>query len=421
MPLPDRAWLRPVRRTLTLAWLESLTIRRDPVILAMILLIPTLQVALFGYAIRPLSGAVPIVIARTERDPALVNLLRDSGAFRVVADGLTPAGALAALRSQEALIALVIPPSAPAGDGPKGNATPAAGEDGAVRVLVDDSDPVLTDPALSRLEALYWRRAGEGDPFRPPEPRVERLYNPENRHEWIITPGLSGVVIMISMLMLGALSIVRERERGTWEALLATPVNAAEAIIGKALPYLLLGFVQAVLVIGCSRVLFGLPLRGGPTGLRVVPGRLPLCPSRDGSNNLRGGAQPAPSRAGRRARLPSINGAGRFPVSLREYAPVGATAGSRLPADLLHRGSPRGHVARGGRGLRPCPDPARGGDRRRVAVGRGADVPTPAPVAEAQSRRDPWETVFFRRAGWRRRGAAGSRPFFGINHPGSSP
>jgi ABC-type Na+ efflux pump permease subunit len=63
-----------------------------------------------------------------------------------------------------------------------------------------------------------------------------------------MTPGISGVVVMISMLMLGALAIVRERERGTWKALLSTPVHAPEAIIGKAIPYLLLGFVQAV---GC--------------------------------------------------------------------------------------------------------------------------------------------------------------------------
>lgn len=249
LPSERRPWFRPVARTLTLAWLESLTIRRDPVILAMILLIPTLQIALFGYAIRPLSGAVPVVVARADPDPAVVNLLRDSGAFRVVADGLTREDALAKVRTQTALIAIVIPP-------------PGAPGDGAVQVFVDDSDPVRADPALSKLEALYWRRAAEGDPFRPPEVRVERLYNPQSRNDWVLTPGLSGVVVMISMLMLGALAIVRERERGTWETLMATPVNAVEAIVGKALPYALLGCVQAALVVGAGRVLFGLPLRG---------------------------------------------------------------------------------------------------------------------------------------------------------------
>ena len=71
MSLSPRAWLQPMIRTLTLAWLESLTIRRDPVILSMVLLIPTLQIVLFGYALRPLGGAVPVVIARAEtKDPA---------------------------------------------------------------------------------------------------------------------------------------------------------------------------------------------------------------------------------------------------------------------------------------------------------------------------------------------------------------
>ena len=104
-----RAWLKPAARTLTLAWLESLTIRRDPVILAMILLIPTLQIALFGYAIRPLAGVAPVAIARMEKDADILKLLKDSGAFRVVADGLTKEEALAKVRTQEALIAIVIP------------------------------------------------------------------------------------------------------------------------------------------------------------------------------------------------------------------------------------------------------------------------------------------------------------------------
>ncbi|HEY1866562.1 MAG TPA: ABC transporter permease [Candidatus Acidoferrales bacterium] len=234
-------------RTLTIAWLESLAIRRDPVILAMILLIPTLQIALFGYAIRPLGGEATVVIARAEKDPAALDLLGDSGSFRVVADGLSKDEALAKLRAQEALIAVVVPPAKSAE---------------AMTVYVDDTDPARSDPPLAKFENHFWRNASERSPTSPPEVRIEHLYNPERRNNWIITPSLSGVVVMISMLMLGALAIVRERERGTWEALLSTPVNAGEAIIGKAVPYLLLGFAQALLVIGCGRVLFGLPLRG---------------------------------------------------------------------------------------------------------------------------------------------------------------
>ncbi len=246
----DRPWHQSVVRALTLAWLESLTIRRDPVILVMILVVPTLQVALFGYALRPIGGPAPVVLARVDKDPAALQLLEKSGDFRVLADGLSKEEALARLRRQEALVAIVVRPP---------NASTGAI---AVTVYADDSDPVRSNPALSKLESLYWRQVADPDLVPQTEVRVERLYNPQSRNEWILTPALSGVVVMISTLMLGALSIVRERERGTWEAMLSTPVNALEAIVGKALPYQLLGLGQAALVISCCSVLFGLPLRG---------------------------------------------------------------------------------------------------------------------------------------------------------------
>jgi ABC-2 type transport system permease protein len=246
----DRPWHQSVVRALTLAWLETLTIRRDPVILVMILVVPTLQVALFGYALRPIGGPAPVVLARVDKDPAALQLLEKSGDFRVLADGLSKEEALARLRRQEALVAIVVRPP---------NASTGAI---AVTVYADDSDPVRSNPALSKLESLYWRQVADPDLVPQTEVRVERLYNPQSRNEWILTPALSGVVVMISTLMLGALSIVRERERGTLEAMLSTPVNALEAIVGKALPYQLLGLGQAALVIGCCSVLFGLPLRG---------------------------------------------------------------------------------------------------------------------------------------------------------------
>src|SRR5262249_58370892 len=87
-------------------------------------------------------------------------------------------------------------------------------------------------------------------------------YKPEGRTAWAIVPGLAGVVVMISMLMLGALTLVRERERGSWEALLATPVDAVDALVGKLSPYLVIGTGQAIIVIAVARLLFGLPMSG---------------------------------------------------------------------------------------------------------------------------------------------------------------
>jgi ABC-2 type transport system permease protein len=91
---------------------------------------------------------------------------------------------------------------------------------------------------------------------------IEWLYNPEGRTAWTIVPGLAGVIVMISMLMMGALTLVRERERGSWEALLATPVDAIDALVGKLSPYVIIGTVQAGVVICIARWLFDLPVTG---------------------------------------------------------------------------------------------------------------------------------------------------------------
>jgi ABC-2 type transport system permease protein len=103
--------------------------------------------------------------------------------------------------------------------------------------------------------------------------QVEWLFNPDRRTAWTIVPGLVGVIVMISTLMLGALTLVRERERGSWEALLATPVDALDALVGKLTPYVLIGTLQGAIVIGIARLLFELPL---PAGLGALFGALPL-------------------------------------------------------------------------------------------------------------------------------------------------
>src|SRR4029077_19848738 len=121
-----------VRRSLTLAWLESLTIRRDPIILAMILLIPTLQIALFGYALRPFGAKVPVAIARAEGDRATLALFEDNGDFKIVADGLNRETALAEVNNGKALIGVVVSPASETSEA----------KDDSLIVYLDDSDSV---------------------------------------------------------------------------------------------------------------------------------------------------------------------------------------------------------------------------------------------------------------------------------------
>jgi ABC-2 type transport system permease protein len=131
------------------------------------------------------------------------------------------------------------------------------------RIVVDAVDPSAVRPGLAALENAYWQQIAELNAIGPvPSVNVEWLYNPNGRTSWTIVPGLAGVVVMISMLMLGALTLVRERERGSWETLLATPVDAIDALVGKLSPYIAIGTVQAAVVVYLARLLFDLPLKG---------------------------------------------------------------------------------------------------------------------------------------------------------------
>jgi ABC-2 type transport system permease protein len=117
------------------------------------------------------------------------------------------------------------------------------------RIVVDATDPAAVRSALAVLETACWRkRATRFSLDDGPAIDVDWLYNPERRNAWTIVPGLVGVIVMISMLMLGALTLVRER--GSWEALLATPVDALDALIGKLAPYVVIGAAQGAVLSG---------------------------------------------------------------------------------------------------------------------------------------------------------------------------
>jgi ABC-2 type transport system permease protein len=107
-------------------------------------------------------------------------------------------------------------------------------------------------------------------PEAPSRSEVQWLYNPDARTAWSLAPGLVGVVVMITMLMLGALTLVREREQGSWEGLLATPVTALDALLGKLSPYVIVAVAQAAIVIALANVLFHMPTRGNVTVLLLA-------------------------------------------------------------------------------------------------------------------------------------------------------
>jgi ABC-2 type transport system permease protein len=250
------SFIQRTRRWRAVARIEILHLVQDRPTLGIILVVPALQILLFGYAVHFEPREVPIAIARERAEPegSLMHAIAEARLFRVLGDGL-PRGAAAALVAQhQALVGIEFPRS----ESETQELSPER-----IEVVIDGTDPETVRPAVLSLEATLLRRTMSTQPFghRPPV-KVTWLYNPEGRTTWSIVPALSGVIVMITMLLLGALTLVRERERGTWEGLLATPVSGLDAMVGKLSPYLMLGVVQAMVVVLLGHGLFSLPLQG---------------------------------------------------------------------------------------------------------------------------------------------------------------
>jgi ABC-2 type transport system permease protein len=253
-----------VARMLAVARVEILHLILDRTTISLILLVPAIQIVLFGYAVNLDPRHVPIAVAGDGAGAAsqVDRVIGETGYFMIVADGLKPGAAERMVAQGKALVGIEVPHQEHSDRG-------AVPEE--PKVVVDATDPAAVRPALAALENAYWRHAAQLYAIGPvASPRVEWLYNPDGRTAWTIVPGLAGVVVMISMLMLGALTLVRERERGSWETLLATPVDAFDALIGKLSPYVIIGTVQATVVIGVAGLLFNLPATGDLWALLIA-------------------------------------------------------------------------------------------------------------------------------------------------------
>jgi ABC-2 type transport system permease protein len=242
------------RRMLAVARVESLRLVRDRTSISLILVVPAVQILLFGYAVNLEPKNITLAISRTlpVSDDWLRNSIHETGFFTVIADGLAPNAAIRSVSEGTALVAMEI-------------------GDADAKLVADMSDPAAVRPAVLALQAailINATNAALGDAM--PRISTQWLYNPDGRSAWAIAPGLTGVVVMISMLMLGALTLVREREQGSWESLLATPVDALDALVGKLAPYLLLGVTQAVIVIYVAHGVLDVPLRGAVAALLLA-------------------------------------------------------------------------------------------------------------------------------------------------------
>ncbi len=254
---------------LAVASVEIHRLLRARLTLTLLLLVPAMQVALFGFAIRP--GAQVIDVAIAADSPQLARALGErldkEPQLRLVS-ARSPAGsAAAAVRAGSAMIGIDVP-AVRSFANPFAPILP-------VRISVDDTNNEGATLALARIDALYWRDAAErvSNGASGPQIRIDRLYNPESRTDWTFMPSLVGVTVMIAMIILGTLGIARERESGTWEALEALPLSRFDILAGKMLPGVAIGTVQGCLVLGITIALFGVPARGSVVALLAL---LPL-------------------------------------------------------------------------------------------------------------------------------------------------
>ena len=254
-------------RPLVIAWKELLQLRRDRLTLAMMLALPIVQMVLFGYAINTDVRHIAMVVYDQDESAASRDLARSleaTGFYDVQGRVAGYPEVDRALRAGSARVALVIPP--------RYGSDIAGGRPTRVQLITDGSDPQIVASATNTASSLVAARSGElllsrlakaGLPSSTPievEPSVR--YNPDLRTAVYVVPGLIGVILTMTMVMLTAMAIARERERGTLEQLIVSPVRSVELMVGKIVPYVAIGYVQMTLVLLLGRWAFDVPITG---------------------------------------------------------------------------------------------------------------------------------------------------------------
>ena len=262
---------------------EFIQLRRDRPTFAMIIGIPLIQLLLFGFAINTDPKHLPTALLSRDDSAiarAFVAALRATDYFDLRYEAAGEAEALALIRSNRAQFIIQIPPDF--------SRRLIRGERPAVALIADATDPVAASGAIAAAIGAAWRalereltgplrRLAQGPP--PFDLIVHRDYNPGGETRRNIVPGLIGTILTMTMLIYTALSVTREVERGTMEALLAMPVRPVEIMLGKILPYVLVGAVQMATILIVARFLFHVPVVGsllvlGPLTLLFIVANL---------------------------------------------------------------------------------------------------------------------------------------------------
>jgi ABC-2 type transport system permease protein len=248
-----------LRRLLAIIVKELRQLRRDRMTVALIIGIPVLQLALFGYAINMDVRNLPLAVANESQSAgsrALVQDLLATGVVKPVADARTPDDLMKLLRAGKISVGIYIPHDY--------ERRRIEGRE-SVQILVDGSDTVVQASARQLATIPL-----EGQVTIKQMVNVVSFYNPERSSPVNIVPGLIGVILTLTMVLFTAVAIVRERERGNLELLITTPVTSAELMIGKVMPYVIIGIVQTTVILALGVWLFDVPIRGSTVAVYAV-------------------------------------------------------------------------------------------------------------------------------------------------------
>jgi len=250
------------RRSYAMLVKEFIQLRRDRVSFAMIVMIPVMQLLLFGYAINTTPRHLPTaVLIQEDSDLArsVLKALENTSYFRFTREVHSVAEFDDLLQSGKVLFGVEIPRGF--------ERAVRRGDRPALLVAADATDPVAAGSALGSLGMVVQTALAHdlhiGDPPRLPFAiRAHARYNPAAESRLNIVPGLVGTILTMTMLIFTALSVTREIERGTMESLLSMPIRPVEVMFGKIIPYVIVGFVQASLIVSIGVLLFGVPILG---------------------------------------------------------------------------------------------------------------------------------------------------------------
>jgi ABC-2 type transport system permease protein len=259
-----------LRRSGAMLFKEFLQLRRDRITFATMIMIPLMQLILFGYAINTTPRDLPAAVLLQESSDvgrSILAALENTKFFKVTHRARNVAEMDHLLASGTVLFAIEVPAGF--------ERALRRGERPALLVAADATDPVATGSAMSALNQLV-RTALQHDRAIPDgaapvfEIRQHARYNPAGASQLNIVPGLMGTILTLTMLIFTALSVTREMERGTMESLLAMPITPLEIMLGKIAPYVLIGFLQAALIFGAGILLFSVPILGDLTVLALL-------------------------------------------------------------------------------------------------------------------------------------------------------